>query len=275
MNRKSLCTLSLRSIFVIICVICLALFAACGTRGQATPPPGAASDKTPEPSAPAVAVTEEPVAKPTSEPTPEPTPDPEPTPARAEFILDNIIFLGDSTTYGLGYYDIVDDMQVWTPKSGTLTLDMWNYSTIVYPETGEELLLTDLLGRKQPDYLCITLGVNGVSFMNEDYFKQVYTELVEAVQKLCPDTVIILNSIYPVTDGYEAKGNGINNTKISAANGWVESVADTCGVHFLNSAPNIMNASGDLPDEYTNGDGLHLNPTSFQIVIDFLLSQDY
>ncbi|MBR5262067.1 MAG: hypothetical protein IKV47_07855 [Oscillospiraceae bacterium] len=250
MNRKSFCALSLRSIFVIICVICLALSAACSTRGQVAPPPGSASDETPEPSAPAAAVTEEPVVEPTPELSPEPTTElpPEPTPARAEFILDNIVFLGDSTTYGLGYYDIVDDMQVWTPKSGTLTLDMWNYSTIVYPETGEELLLTDILGRKQPDYLCITLGVNGVSFMNEDYFKQVYTELVKAVQELSPDTVIILNSIYPVTDGYEAKGNGINNTKISAANGWVKSVADTCGVHFLNSAPNIMNASGDLPD---------------------------
>ena len=265
MNRKTPLMLSFRSISVIICLVCLALFAACGTSGPSAPDVSDAPVVSTEPSVPVSVVT--------PEPAPEPTP--EPTPARAEFILENIIFLGDSTTYGLGYYDIVDDMQVWTPKSGTLTLDLWNYSTIVYPETGEELLLTEILQRKKPDYLCITLGVNGVSFMDEAYFKQVYTELVKAVQELSPDTVIILNSMYPVTDAYEAKGNGINNTKISAANNWVKSVADSCGVHFLNSAVNITDASGDLPEEYTNGDGLHLNPTSFNIIIDFLLSQDY
>lgn len=227
-----------------------------------------------------------PTSVPTPAPTPTPTPTPPPTPVptpeatvevpltRGEY-LAKFIFLGDSTTYGLGYYGIVDLNQVWTPASGTLTLDLWNYSSIVYPKTGEELLLTQILELEKPEYLCITLGVNGVSFMGEEYFKQVYTSLVQTVQELSPETVIILNSIYPVTAGYEAKENGINNTKIAAANEWVQSVAETCSVHYLDSAACITGAEGHLPEEYCNGDGLHLNPDAFAIIIDYLLSQGY
>ena len=190
--------------------------------------------------------------------------------------LDKFVFLGDSTTYGLGYYydhgytDLVPPSQIWTPANGTLTLDQWNYVNIVYPQTGEELKLVDLLELTKPAYICITLGVNGVSFMSEDYFKESYTALVQKIQEVSPDTTIILNSIYPVTVGYEAKNNGINNLKIEAANLWVYDVAKACGVHFLNSASVLMNESRVLPDEYTNGDGLHLNGESFRLVIEYL-----
>ncbi len=190
--------------------------------------------------------------------------------------LDQFVFLGDSTTYGLGYYysngytDLVPPSQIWTPANGTLTLDQWNYVNIVYPQTGEEMKLVDLLELTKPAYICITLGVNGVSFMKEDYFKESYTSLVKKIQEVSPDTTIILNSIYPVTVGYEAKDNGINNLKIEAANLWVHDVAKACGVHYLNSASVLMNENRVLPDSYTNGDGLHLNGESFRLVIEYL-----
>ena len=190
--------------------------------------------------------------------------------------LDKFVFLGDSTTYGLGFYysrgysDLVPPEQVWTPANGTLTLDQWSYVNIVYPQTGEEMKLADLLALTKPEYICITLGVNGVSFMNEDYFKQSYTSLVEKVQEVSPDTTVILNSIYPVTVGYEAKRNGINNDTIRAANFWVHDIAESCGVHYLDSASVLRNENGALPDSYTNGDGLHLTGESFRLVIGYL-----
>ena len=190
--------------------------------------------------------------------------------------LDKFVFLGDSTTYGLGYYyshgysNLVPPEQIWTPANGTLTLDQWNYVNIVYPQTGEEMKLVDLLELAKPEYICITLGVNGVSFMKEDYFKESYTALVKKIQEVSPATTIVLNSIYPVTVGYEAKDNGINNLKIEAANLWVHDVAKSCGVHYLDSASALINENRVLPDSYTNGDGLHLNGESFGLVIDYL-----
>ncbi len=190
--------------------------------------------------------------------------------------LDKFVFLGDSTTYGLAYYynagytDLVPPKQVWTPANGTLTLDQWSYVNIVNRENGLEYKLVDLLELVQPEYICITLGVNGVSFMGEDYFKQSYTSLVLKIQEVSPSTTIVLNSIYPVTSGYEAKKNGINNQKIDAANIWIHDVAANCGVHYLDSASALRNEYGRLPDTYTNGDGLHLTGESFRLVLNYL-----
>ena len=80
--------------------------------------------------------------------------------------IDKLTFLGDSTTYGLKAYEVLsggmNTTQVWTPKSGTLTLYNYATATIVFPETGEEISIVDAVTRKQPEYLVITLGANGV-----------------------------------------------------------------------------------------------------------------
>ncbi len=239
-----------------------------GQSGEAQQPPD--GDQPPE---------QTPAVQTPSTPTPKPEQDTT-TLAETEDMgreyLDKFVFLGDSTTYGLGYYyshgctDLVPPEQIWTPANGTLTLDQWNYVSIVYPQTGEEMKLVDLLELTKPEYICVTLGVNGVSFMEESYFKQSYASLVKKIQEVSPSTTIVLNSIYPVTVGYEAKKNGINNLKIEAANLWVHDVAKDCGVHYLDSASVLMNESRVLPDDYTNGDGLHLNGESFRLVIEYL-----
>ena len=188
--------------------------------------------------------------------------------------LDQIVFLGDSTTYGIGYYyrqgytALVPPSQVWTPKSGTLTLSYYDTANIVYPATGEEIKIADAVKRAKPAYLVITLGVNGISFMDKDWFIRDYTALVNSVKKASPDTRIILNSIYPVADSYEYQ-QSINNDKINAANGWIESIAANTGVRFLYSWEAVA-VKGKLPESSQNGDGLHLTGEAFGLVMQYI-----
>ena len=76
--------------------------------------------------------------------------------------IDKIVFLGDSTTYGLRAYKMLaggkDTTQVWTPKTGTLTLSQASFATIVYPETDEELTIADAVAKKKPEYLVLHEG---------------------------------------------------------------------------------------------------------------------
>ncbi len=187
--------------------------------------------------------------------------------------IDKLTFLGDSTTYGLIHYAMLKDgkntTQVWTPSSGTLTLSQASFATIVYPETGEEITIVDAVTRKQPEYLVITLGVNGVSFMDEDYFKSEYKKLVESVQTASPDTKIICQSIFPVARSYELL-DSINNEKIDAANKWICEVADECGVKYIDTNSALRDSEGWLPEEYHNGDGMHLQTNSFTIELNNL-----
>ena len=206
----------------------------------------------------------------------QPAPDPvrlQPTEDAGREYLDKIVFLGDSTTYGIGYYwrhgykELCPPAQVWTPSSGTLTLSYYGTSKIVYPPTGEELLIADAVKKGKPEIMMITLGINGIAFMDEEWFKRDYTALVKSIQEASPDTQIILNSLYPVADAWP--GGGINNDSIRRANGWVEQIAEDTGVHFLYSYESVA-VNGKLPDSAHNGDGLHLTGETFTKVMDYI-----
>ena len=49
--------------------------------------------------------------------------------------------------------------------------------------------------------------------------------------------------------------------------GAVREVAEQTGVRYLDTLSVLMGSDGWLPQDYQNGDGLHLNPTSFNLVL--------
>lgn len=185
--------------------------------------------------------------------------------------VDKFVFLGDSTTNGLASYSVVDPKQVWTPESGTLTLDRWNISTIVYRDDNSQITIAEAAAKKKPAYLLITLGVNGVSYLDETTFTSTYTELVKAVQQASPETKIILNSIYPIVSDYY----GITNAKIDAANGWVKKIAAATGTRYLDSESVLKDSNGALTAAYSNGDSLHENAEGYKKVITYLRTHGY
>ena len=192
--------------------------------------------------------------------------------------IDKMVFLGDSTTYGLRAYKMLsggrETLQVWTPKSGTLTLSNASFATIVYPETGEEITIKEAVSRKKPEYLVITLGVNGVSFMGEDFFKAEYKKMLESVIAASPDTKIICQSIFPVARSYSYLSS-INNDKIRNANKWIVEVANQVGVKFIDTYSVLCDDEGWLPESYHNGDGIHLHAESFTLELNNLRTHAY
>lgn len=187
--------------------------------------------------------------------------------------IDKLIFLGDSTTYGLRANAVLpggkETTQVWTPSNGFITLSQANSVLIKYPETGKELSIKDAAELKKPEYLVITLGVNGVSFMDEKYFKKEYGKLIESIQEVSPDTKIILQSIFPVAKNYESL-KSINNEKIDAANKWIVQLADEYGVKYVDTNSVLRDSDGWLVSSYQNGDGLHLTKEGLNIELNNL-----
>ncbi len=260
--------------------------------------PTASPTPTPEPSPEATAEsTPEPTQEPTPEPTPDITPDPTPTPFpghaqidthspallrgtadMGQEYIDSITFLGDSTTYGLKAYAVLTDgkktKQVWTPSNGTLTLSYQGFVDIWYPDEDVEISIRDAMERKKPERMIITLGVNGIAFMDKDYFISEYTDLVTSIQEISPDTQIILQSIFPIASNYEYQKD-INNVKICDANTWILSVAEATGVKFLNTYTVLIGDDGFMNNKYQNGDGLHLNGDGFAVVLDYIRTHGY
>ena len=227
--------------------------------------------------------------------TPESEPPADNTPAQGDSVIlgetadagqayiDRLTFIGDSTTYGLWYYSNeaplltgeLETEQVWTPDSGTLALFNYNIATVEVPTPdGPEMSIAEACALKQPEYLVVTLGVNGVSDMSEDYFKECYTGVINIIRENSPNTKIICNSIYPVGRNYEYLGS-INNDKINAANEWIKEVAAATGTKYSDTCSVLKDAEGWLRDDLQNGDYLHLNAQGFQLVLQYLRTHAY
>ena len=186
--------------------------------------------------------------------------------------VDKLVFYGDSTTHGMKAYKVFgsrDTTQVWTPNSGTLALFRAVTDLVYDPNSKTEMSIADLCKSVKPEYLIVTLGVNGVSMMDETWFKTDYQSLINIIRQNTPDTKLILQSIYPVARSY-AKQDSINNTKIQTANQWIVQIAKANGLPYLNTYSALVGDDGYLPESYQNGDGMHFNEVGFAAVMDYV-----
>lgn len=203
------------------------------------------------------------------------------TPDYGQNYLNNLIFLGDFTSQNMitegVLSDGADSNQVWTGKDGTLCLDYnIDKTTIILPETDEEILLSKALETKKPRFLVITLGLeNGVPYCDKEEFCEYYKKLVEAVRESSPNTKIILQSILPVTAKFERKNPEISNEKIDKCNEWICELAEELNVRFLNSAEALKDSSGNLGKEYSNKDGSSPNAAGYQKMFEYIRTHGY
>jgi lysophospholipase L1-like esterase len=205
-----------------------------------------------------------------------------------EYIKD-IIFLGESTTYGLWHYGVLPDEKnttnVWTGATvqngsiccaGTLSLSpSISQAKLFYPDTGEALTVSEALLRKQPKFLVITLGLNnGASYYTEDEFKQCYRTLLNTAISASQDTAILLQSIFPVAKS--CKIRAYTPEKIRLCNSWILDLAEEYGLGFLDTFSALADTEGYLKEEFDNGgDGIHLNHEGLLAVLHYVRTHGY
>lgn len=195
-----------------------------------------------------------------------------------EGYIDSIVFMGDSTTRELLNYGVLSSgawsTQVWTPASGTFALFDQRNIQIQYPGLGQPLTIEKAVEMATPEYMVITLGINGVSFMNEQSFKSEYKTLINRIREASPQTKIILNNIYPVARNYGLLRE-INNDKIHRANAWIYSVAEEADVRFIDTSAAIMDSEGWLITALQSGDGMHLTSEGYRTVLYYIRTHGY
>ena len=198
--------------------------------------------------------------------------------------IRKIIFLGESTTYGLQRYGLLPDgeatTQVWTGATctdgsvrcaGTLSLSPTiNQTRLYYPDDGTAQTIYDALQKKQPEYLVVTLGLNnGASYYSEDEFKQCYRILLNTIVGASAQTNVILQSLFPVAEA--CKISAYTPERIALCNSWLKDLATEYRLKYLDTASVLSVANGYLLYDYDNGgDGIHLNEAGLQAVLQYV-----
>lgn len=201
-----------------------------------------------------------------------------------EEYVDRIVFLGESTTYGLWRYGVLpsgsDTKNVWTGAtvqngkvscSGTLSLSPGIVETkLYYPDTGEALNISEALTRKKPEFLIITLGLNnGASYYTEDSFKQCYRTLLNTVLSSSDETTVILQSLFPVA--HTCRITAYTPERLLLCNGWICEIAAEYNLGYLDTFSALCDTNGYLKPEYDNGgDGIHLNREGLEEVLRYI-----
>lgn len=220
--------------------------------------------------------TAEPTA--TSIPTPEPSPTPTPwlleeTEDAGQEYIDKLYFLGDSITYQMASNDFLPFTQVWVPAIGTLALFSCPTALINYypkddPDNPRELTIAETAAACRPEYLVITLGINGVAVLDESEFKRYYRDLVDSILENSPDTKIICQSIFPVVESLTPEG--ITNENVNKGNEWIKDVVQEKGLRYLNTHDILTDNTGGLIPEYSPWDGYHVTPAAYEEIFQYI-----
>lgn len=204
------------------------------------------------------------------------------TPDAGMKYIDKMIFFGESTTAHLRARGVLtggtNTKQVWADSSGTKSLSSKiTYEPIIYPETGESMTVAEACAKAKPEYIVLGFGLNGINgfIKDKNSYVNAYNKLIRAIREASPDTKIILQSVYPVTDGTESQAFGVDivtlNANIDTLNSWLPEIAASHeNVRFVNTASVLKNADGKLVESYNIGGGIHLTADAYKPILDYL-----
>ncbi|MBQ9940107.1 MAG: hypothetical protein IJO74_01015 [Clostridia bacterium] len=182
--------------------------------------------------------------------------------------VDETTFIGDSTTLGLKAFKIIPLERVFA--AGSIDPYAAAHNKIIQLPDEKTVTIPQAVGYYKPKRVVITLGTNSVSWIAENAFYTSYGQLIEDIKAESPQTEIIIQTIPPVTEVYEAGAIKLTNKTINRFNELLLDLAFEKSVYFLNTASVLKNERGFFDERYHSGDGLHHNQASYDVWLKYL-----
>lgn len=168
-----------------------------------------------------------------------------------EEYMNNIIYAGDSVAL---YYTInkINKKAVWHQ----ISINPYTAQTCsVYVNSVKEYdSFVTLFEENKPEVVIMTLGTNGVSTMDKDYFIEQYTKFLDNIIKASPNTRLIVQSIPPVPIERDNEGKALNNDKINKYNYYIAEMCQKLNIEFLFSANATKDSDGGCKTDYCTKD---------------------
>lgn len=184
--------------------------------------------------------------------------------------FDDAVMVGDSITYGMASYGYLSFNHVFAKiglHQGTALT-----SKCVYTSKTQGYSISDALKMAKPGKIYVTLGINAIYNYKADSFYDNYRALLMKIKKASPDSVIVIQSIFPVTENWAINNGKPNcNQYIAYANQKLSELANEEGCYFLHTYEKLTDENGFLQREFS-GDGIHLSRKGYEAVFNYILT---
>jgi lysophospholipase L1-like esterase len=141
------------------------------------------------------------------------------------------------------------------------------------------MTIAQAAGREKPRYLVMSFGVNGIVgfFQNEELYRRAYGKLITAIHEASPDTVVLLQTVYPVADNQTAFGQGAVavNGYIRRINEMLPAIAAQYDAYVVDTASVLYDERGNLRADDQAGDGIHLSAEAYRRILHYLRTHGY
>lgn len=123
--------------------------------------------------------------------------------------------------------------------------------------------VSDYPGLTQTEQIVIGIGINDLLHAPDFEPELAIAQLVSGLQ--CCRNKVLLLGVLPVNE-VTLQRPGLNQ-RIVQFNQQLQSAAQSAGMNFLNLHSSFASAQGGMISKYDLGDGLHLNPTGYEMLI--------
>lgn len=171
-----------------------------------------------------------------------------------QILFQTSVFLGDSITEGLSFYDVLDETNVLAGAGKTAQFALKDIEELV---------------KRQPKQIFIQLGSDDILWPTDnpkEYSLTHYAQLIGTIKEKLPDAAITILSVTPVTADAEKEEPRYRN--IADYNQGLKDLAVKEQVGFVDVSPVIA----DHPNLY-DADGIHFKAEYYPLVLDFLKDQ--
>ena len=276
---------------VVLCVVMLASFAACGSSSEAT-----ADTKAPQETTSAQVTTS--AATEETQSTTEDSDSGESSSAGdsntqvntpgavgessavSESYFDNVAFVGDSVSLKLSYYAAstgkLGNAQFFTAGSLGAANALWEVSDeSVHPSyNGTKMLVEDCIANSGASVVYIMLGMNDIGLYGIDDTISNYEALIGRIKDKAPSVKIVVQSMTPMTSTSTILGSSLNNDNIKTYNSRLSSLCSANGWAFVDVASVMYDAQGiNLNRDFCSdpdGLGVHFTEAGCEKWVEYL-----
>ena len=187
-----------------------------------------------------------------------------------ESYFDDVVFFGDSLTYGMTSYFPVNSDRIIACKGTTISAMLGDTVLTGKEDLGKVDPINEVK-KLEPRKIYIMLGINGLAWMTPQQVIADYEELLSKMMLENPESEIYVQSIFPVSKFKEQTDDRYSNSKIDEINA---SLLELCGeknIYFLDTNSLLKNYNNEMDSRYTNvSDGIHINKDGYELWFDYL-----